>query len=954
MRMRRYLVICAEVVCAVLSLASVGQAQAPKPSPGPGQRPATSAKLAGLEVPKLAFEKYKLSNGLEVILSEDHRLPMVAVNLWYHVGPANEEAGRTGFAHLFEHMMFQGSKHVAANQHIAYLEAAGASDFNGTTDFDRTNYFETLPANQLELALWLESDRMGYLLDRLDQTNLTTQQAVVRNERRQSVENQPYGMVEEAMFHLLFPKTHPYYADVIGSHADIQAAKLEDVKKFFKLYYAPNNASLAIVGDFDKGTAKKWVEKYFGPLKRGPDVPKITASTPGLTAEKRQVVTDRVELPRVYMAWITPPIYKPGDAEADLAANILGGGRSSRLYKKLVHEKQIAQDVSAQQQSLLLGSVFEIQVTARPGHTAEEIEKAMDEELDRFRREGPDAQEVVRARNTIQTRIIEGLETLGGFGGVADRLNQYNHYLGHPDYLAQDIGRYDRVTPAGLRAFAERELKPTARVVVHGVPGQQDLGAEVPTPPIQKTPEGTGAESINTDEPWRAEAPRAGPARAMHLPVPKTFKLANGLTVIYDERPGLPIVAADLVVKTGSDANPPDRPGLANFTVAMLAQGAGKRDALQIADEAARLGSDLGTSSTMDASYVSTRALKKNFAAALNLLADVALRPTFPEAEVNRQRASRLASLAERRENPEIAVRQVMVAALYGPKHPYGHPEIGTGQGINSTTREDMLAFWKQNFVPNNAALVVAGNISEAELRALAEKEFGSWQAGTPVKAALGTPETTAARLVLVDVPGSPQTQLCVAMVGVPRSTPDYAALEVMNTSLGGLFSSRINLNLREEHGYTYGAGSVFVYRRGPGPFLVGSGVRTDVTAAAVGEIFKEIQRMAETSLTADELAMAKDSQVRSLPGLFETSANAAGSFANVYVYDLGADYYAKLPASLSAVTAEAVSGVAKKYLIPGKLVVVAVGDRAKIEADLLKLNLGKEEIRDADGNLVK
>ncbi|RPH59652.1 MAG: insulinase family protein, partial [Acidobacteria bacterium] len=416
--------------------------------PGHTQQPRSAAAV---DVPQLKFEKFTLPNGLEVILSEDHRLPLVAVNLWYHVGPANEDPGRTGFAHLFEHMMFQGSKHVPGDAHFRLLEGAGGSDLNGTTDFDRTNYFETVPANQLELALWLESDRMGYLLETVDQAKLSNQQDVVRNERRQSVENQPYGIVEEALFHQLFPPNHPYYASVIGSHADIQAAKLEDVKNFFRLYYAPNNASLAIVGDFDPASARKLVEKYFGALKRGNPVPKIDVKTPPITTERRAVVKDRVELPRVYMAWITSPIFKPGDADADLAAIVLGGGRSSRLYKTLVYEKQIAQDVSAQQYSLILGSVFQIQATARPGHTAEELEKAIDAELVRFREAGPDAREVDRARNITETRMIQRLETLGGFGGVADRLNQYNHYLGTPDYLAQDLTRYRQVTAAGVK-----------------------------------------------------------------------------------------------------------------------------------------------------------------------------------------------------------------------------------------------------------------------------------------------------------------------------------------------------------------------------------------------------------------------------------------------------------------------------------------------------------------------
>ena len=350
----------------------------------------SSSTTAASDIPKLEFEKYTLANGLDVILRQDARLPVVAVDLWYHVGPSNEEKGRTGFAHLFEHMMFQCSKHVPCDQHFQLLEGAGASDINGTTDYDRTNYFETLPSNQLELALWLESDRMGYLLDKIDQVALANQQDVVRNERRQSVENQPYGLAEEAVVQSLYPAGHPYYGNVIGSHEDIQAAKLGDVQNFFKQYYAPNNASLAIVGDIDVAATKALVEKYFGTLKRGPTVPKITAETPKITAERRKVVPSRVELPRVYMAWITPSFYKEGDADADIAATLLGGGRSSRLYKKLVYEKQIAQDVSATQYSLVLGSTFQIQVTARPGHTVEEIEKALDEELNTLRSMPPE------------------------------------------------------------------------------------------------------------------------------------------------------------------------------------------------------------------------------------------------------------------------------------------------------------------------------------------------------------------------------------------------------------------------------------------------------------------------------------------------------------------------------------------------------------------------------------
>jgi len=405
----------------------------------------------------------ELPNGLTVLLHEDHRLPLVAVDLWYHVGPLNERPGRTGFAHLFEHMMFEGSKHVG-KAHFKYLEAAGASDINGTTEFDRTNYFETLPSNQLELALWLESDRMGYLLETLDRQKLANQRDVVRNEQRQSVENQPYGLVEEGLFHQLFPKSHPYYADVIGSHEDVEAARLNDVREFFRQYYSPNNASLAITGDIDPAQAKALVERYFGSIPSGPAVPKITAAPPVITSESRITVTDQVELPKVYMGWITAPIYKPGDAEADLLAQLLGGGKASRLYKSLVYEKQIAQDVDVQNQSLLLGSVFEIQATAKPGVKPEDLEKAIDEELDKLRKDGPTQAELDRARNLIESNIIEGLERLGGFGGKADQINGYYSETGDPDWFNEDLGRYRALSASDIRAAAIQYLPLDRRV----------------------------------------------------------------------------------------------------------------------------------------------------------------------------------------------------------------------------------------------------------------------------------------------------------------------------------------------------------------------------------------------------------------------------------------------------------------------------------------------------------
>jgi zinc protease len=908
---------------------------------------AAQNRAPATDIPKIQFEKFTLPNGLEVILSQDRRLPIVAVNLWYHVGPANEVQGRTGFAHLFEHLMFQGSKHTPHDSHFQMLEAAGATGINGTTDYDRTNYFETVPSNRLELALWIESDRMGYLLDAIDEKEFANQQDVVRNERRQTTENRPYGNAEEEVVHMLYPQSHPYYASVIGSHADIQAARLQDAREFFKRYYAPNNASIAIVGDFDPAQTKQLLQKYFGTLKRGAAVPPINVQTPKITTERRKVVPDRIELPRVYVAWLTPSVFKPGDADASMAAEVLGGGRASRLYQKLVYDKQIAQSVNAYQQSLLLGSQFQIEATARPGHTAEELEAAINEELESLRTKPVEPRELEQARNVIETGAVTRLENLNG---VANMLNEYNHYLHDPGYLQKDIERLRAVTPASLLAFARDQLQPTARVVVYAVKGEPVMAPQVPTPPAPTSAEGAGTESVNVDEPWRAEPPKPGPAKALQVPTPETAQLANGLTLILSTRRGLPVVATNLVVKSGSDTNPGDMPGLANFTVAMLDQGTATRSAVQIANEIAQLGANVNATSSMDASFVTARSLKKNFAATLDLAADIALHPSFPAAEIERQRANRLAQLVQQRENAGILATRIVNVALYGERHPYGFTEIGTEASVRALTREAMLNFWKQNFVPNNAALVVAGDITMAELRPLAEKVFGSWQRGMPTTPALATPTAPQAKILIVDRPGAPQTQLRLGAIGAPRAVPEFQALQVMNTALGGLFSSRINMNLREEHGYTYGAGSGFDYRRGPGPFAIATGVRTDVTAPAVTEILKEVRGMTAAPMKPEELERAKDARTQSLPAGFQTSQAAVGSFAALYVYDLGLDYYSRLAQAVQAVTADQALAAAKKYLVPERMVIVAVGDRAKIEPELRKLNVAPVEVVTPDG----
>ncbi len=913
---------------------------------------ASPAQAQSAPLPAVAFEKTVLPNGLQLILVEDRRLPIVAVNIWYHVGPANEAPGLAGFAHLFEHMMFAATRHIPRGMADRLLEGAGATDSNGGTGYDSTSYYDTVPSNQLELALWVHADRMGYLLDVLDQKALSNQQDVVRNERRQTVEEEPYGVVEEALAHALFPKGHPYYASIIGSHADIQNARLEDVREFFARYYGPNNASIVIAGDIDKVKTRTLVERYFGSFRRSAPVARPSVPTPPITSERRVVVHDRVELPRIFMGWLTPPAYQAGDAELAVAAAILGGGKSSRLYKKLVYERQIAQDVDATQNSYGLASTFVIDVTARPGIDARELEAAIDAELAELREHGPSQREVERARNGIETALLSSIEKLGG-DGLADQLNHYNQYTGDPGYLAKDLASLRAITAADVQRAVRSHLGKNARAVVTGLPGEPLVDdPRAPRASKARGPAPGAHAAINVAEPWRAQQPKAGPAPSFTLPRGESFKLANGLTVIHHHKPGLPLVSADLVIRSGSAANPAAMPGLAGFTAQMLEEGTATRSAPQIADEIAQLGAFIDSGSSADASTVSLLSLRATFAPALDILADLVLHPAFPTAEVERQRADRIGELIQQRDDPESVAAVAAAGALYGSRHPKGYGQLGTEPAIRAVTRDDLVGFWRRHYVPENAALVVSGDIARAELKALVEARFAAWAGADAPASAAGVPAGTGARLVVVDQPGAVQTALRVTAIGVARDTPDFAALQVMNGAFGGMFSSRLNNNLRETRGYTYGIHSWFRYDRTPGPFVIAGSVQRASTGASVTEIFREAEAIRGAPLPAAELAAARDAQVLSLPGAFETNADIGASLAEIFVYGLPLDYYARLPAQLNAVTAAQVQAAARKHLAPERLTVVAVGDRKRILPQLQKLDLGAAEVRDSDGQL--
>ena len=907
------------------------------------------------KLPEIKFEKFTLPNGLTVITHEDHSLPLVAVDLWYHVGPLNERRGRTGFAHLFEHMMFEGSEHVGEKAHIKYVQSAGATDVNGTTDFDRTNYFETMPSNQLELALWLESDRMGFLMEGLDREKLANQRDVVRNERRQG-EGRPYYVSDEAVFHLLFARDHPYYGDVIGSHADIESARIADVRDFHQQFYTPNNASIAIAGDFDPQKLHELLLKYFGPIPQGPKVEPVTAVTPPITSQRRATVTDTVQLPQVQIAWLTPPAFTADAYSTEAALFALGGAKVSRLDAALVYKLQTAQTVSCESTALKLTGITSCAITAKPGVKLEDLEATFWSEVQRLQKDGPTAEEVEASKALSLTHKINGLQRLGGFGGVADTLNAYNQYTGDPGFLPKDVAMIEAVTVASAKAGANKYFTKDSAVVVYCEPGKKVLD-DVPRSPADTdanvqitnpyTPDFEAAQA------WRKTKPEPGPAPTLHLPVPTQFKLENGLTVLLVENHALPLLTAELVARAGSDSNPVTKSGLATLTSTLMTEATESRSLEKLASDQERIGTTITAMAAMDSGTLYMNMLKDHVDQGLEILADVAQHPAFRTEDIERDRKQRLVRIAQEGDNVSNMAMRVGPKLVFG-EQPYGLSSAGTTESISSITADDISGFYKNHYGPQDSGVILVGDVTRAEAETLAQQYFGKWSATTTGPAVIPpapTPQPT--HVVIVDKPGAPQTALYAFGIGVPESSPDVPVLDVMNYTLGGAFGSRINMNLREVHGYTYGARSIFTQYREGGQFHSGALVRTDVTAPAAKEMMAEIRNFPDKPSTAEELAAAKEASIRSLPGRFETTVAVANAITSIFIYNRPLNYYAKLPAKYESVTEADIVRAAKQYLHPDQLVIVTAGDRAKIELGLKDTGLGPVEFRDINAKLV-
>ena len=917
------------------------------------------AVIAGAQgrtkLPELSFEKYTLPNGLTVITHVDHRLPLVAVDLWYHVGPLNERPGRTGFAHLFEHMMFEGSEHVGEKAHIKYVQSAGATDVNGTTNFDRTNYFETMPSNQLELALWLESDRMGFLMEGLDREKLTNQRDVVRNERRQG-EGQPYYVAREQVFHLLFPKDHPYYGDVIGSHADIESARIADVRDFHQQFYTPNNASIAIAGDFDPAQLRALLTKWFGPIPAGPNVEPVTGTTPPIAAQRRATVTDTVHLSQINIAWLTPPAFTPESYSLRSAIHTLGGGKASRLVEALVYKAQTAQSVACFAQALKLSGITQCSITAKPGVKLEDLEATFWVELGKLQQDGPTPEEVESSKAMDLTAKISGLQRLGGFGGVADTLDQYNQYTGDPGFLPKDVAMTEAVTAASAKATATKYLAKNAAVVVYCIPGKKTL-EDVPRSPADTDADVKIVNPYSADfeaqQQWRKAKPDSGPAPALHLPVPVEFKLENGLEVLLVEEHALPVLSAEVVSRAGGENDQPSKSGLATLTAQIMSDGTISRDHTKLADDQERIGTRIDAAAGMDYGAVSLNVLTSHAADGMELLADVVEHPAFRPDDVERDRKLRLVRIAQESDNVQSMAMRVGPKLVFGD-HPYGMTSSGTPESITALTPADITGFYADRYGPQDSVLVLAGDVTRDEAEKLARLNFGKWTSHAANAVTVPPPPAQQpTHIVIVGKPGAPQTALYAVGVGVPMGSQDADVIEVMSYTLGASFGSRINMNLREVHGYTYGARSGFMEYQQGGEFFAGGLVRTDVTAAAAKELMTEIRNFPASPSTSDELAAAKEASIRSLPGKFETTSAMAGAIEDIFLYNRPLDYFAKLPAKYGAVSEADIARVAKQYLHPDQLVIVTAGDRTKIEPALKDAGLGPVEVRDISGKVV-
>lgn len=927
-----------------------------------------AAPAAPAAIPDIPYTRFQLPNGLTVVFHEDHKAPVVAVSIWYHVGSGDEPAGKTGFAHLFEHLMFSGSENRKGT-YFQPFELAGATDMNGTTWFDRTNYFETVPTTALDMALWMESDRMGHLLGAIGQKELDTQRGVVQNEKRQG-ENRPYGRVDENVLVNTFPANHPYHHDTIGSMTDLDAASLGDVKKWFNDYYGAANTTLVLAGDLTLAQAKAKAEKYFGDIPAGPPVPRQQAWITPVQKSSRGVQHDQVAQTRIVRTWIVPQLGSDDSIQLDLATTVLGGGKTSRLYQRLVYQDKLADDVSLGISPFALASQVQLTVDVKQGVDPAKVEAAVADVWKDFLANGPTEDELARAKVTNRAGFVRGLEKVGGFGGKAVILAEGQVYRNDPEAWKKDLDRAQKATAASILAASKTWLSKGdyTLTVLPAAPGF-DPSAEdkavvglgdAAGRPAAVTPAAKTYSVAKSDVDRSKGVPAVDAFPDLSFPTLQRGKLKNGIEVVLAERHTVPVTQVQLLFNAGYAADQGRKLGTASFTSAMMDESTKTLDSVEVARRKERLGAIIGSSCSLDTCSVGLNALNSELKPSLDLFADVTRNPAFKQDDIERVRGQWLAGIAQEKTEPTSLALRTLPPLLYGKNHAYGIPFTGSGteKAITSLTAVDLAAFQHDYLRPDNMRILVAGDTTLAQILPQLDAAFGDWRAPAGAIPARNVGEVAAQpkpRVFLINRTDAPQSLILAGLLAPSTKAKNALDLGIANGAFGGTFTSRLNMNLREEKRWAYGAGSMLSDAQGQRPMLFYAPVQTDKTAESAAEILKEARAVVGTKpLTDDEIAKIRSQRVRALPGSFETTSAVLGAMTGIVIYDRPDDYVQTLKSRIEGVDQKDAEAALASVIHPDALTWVIVGDLRKIEAPVRALNLGEVHIVDADGQPAK
>ncbi|MCW3075355.1 MAG: peptidase [Flaviaesturariibacter sp.] len=908
----------------------------------------------------IPYEKYVLPNGLTVIVHEDHSDPVVHVDVTYHVGSAREEIGKSGFAHFFEHMLFQGSDNVADEQHFKIVTEAGGT-LNGSTNRDRTNYYETVPSNQLEKMLWLESDRMGFFLDAVTQKKFEVQRSTVKNERGQSYENRPYGLTFEKIGQNLYPYGHPYSWQTIGYVEDLNRVNVGDLKNFFLRWYGPNNAAITIGGDVKTADVIKLVEKYFGAIPRGPQVDPV--QVPAVKVDQTRYISyvdNYAKLPLLAITYPTVPDYHADKAALGALAQVLGQGRNSILYQQLT-KKQLALQASAGSSLSELAGEFSFQIVPSPGKTLADIEKLFKASLDSFEARGVTDEDITKFKGGIESSLINGLQSVAG---KVTQLAQAQYLTGNPNKIGEVLKMYNSVTKADVIRVYNQYIKGKSAVVMSVLPkGQEAMIAAADNFTIDTTQYVRpsygyeGLKYVKGKEAFdRKKMPGNGPAPVVTVPKFWRKDLANGARVIGTENTEIPTVTLSITIPGGhlAQANNLSKVGLASYFTDMMAEDTKNYTAEQFGVELQKLGSSISVGSTTDGVVFSVQTLKKNLDPTLALLQERMFNPKFTEAAFSRLKNQKMQAFKQAKAQPSAVADAVFAKVNYGANHILGMDEDGTEETVKAMTLSDIETYYNNYMTSVDAKVVVVGDIKEGEV--LPKLTF----LDKLPKKKITLPKVDAAPVVdktkvyMVDVPKAAQSEFRVGYATGLKydATGDYYKSTLSNFALGGNFNSRLNLNLREDKGWTYGASSGFYGDKYTGGFQFSSGIRADATDSALVEVMKEVNAYIASGPSQDEVDFMKSAIAQSDARRYETGFQKAAFIGRILDYNLPANYLDQQQKILKNITKEDIKKTSNKYIQPAKLNILLVGDKAKILEGVKKLGYEVVEL-DADGKKV-